>query len=126
MSLRVLLVDDNLIFITAMRHLLSHIPGVEVVGQAMDGLEGLVTFDQLQPDLVISDLSMPVMNGLELANILRGRPNPPVVIFLSAHNADDYVASVEESGATAFINKADAANGLLPILKSMLSRKEVT
>lgn len=121
MSLRILLVDDNIIFITAMRHLLSRMPGVEVVGQAMDGLEGLVTFDQLQPDLVLSDLSMPVMDGLELANILRLRPHPPVVIFVSAHNADQYVTSVKDYGAAAFVNKADVVEGLLPILRSMLS-----
>ncbi len=122
MSIKILLVDDNVVFIAAMRHLLARIAGVKVVAQAMDGLEALVTFDQLQPDMVLSDISMPVMTGFELANILQHRPKPPIVIFLSAHDDAQYAANAKELGALALVNKADVVQELLPILQSLVAK----
>ncbi len=122
MNIKILLVDDNAIFLAAMRHLLARVAGVEVIAQAMDGLEALVTFDQLQPDLVLSDISMPVMTGFELANILQHRPKPPIVVFLSAHDDAHYLASAKELGALALVNKADVVQDLLPILQSLVAK----
>jgi YesN/AraC family two-component response regulator len=122
MSITILLVDDNAIFLAAMRHLLARLPGVEVIAQAMDGLEALVTFDQLQPDMVLSDISMPVMTGFELATILRQRPKPPVIVFLSAHDDAHYVSKAKDLGALALVNKADVVDDLLPILQSLIAK----
>lgn len=119
MSLTILLVDDNAVFINAMRHLLAQVRGVSVIAQAMDGLEALVTFDQMQPDLVLTDISMPVMTGFELAAILRVRPKPPTIVFLSAHDDDHYANRAKELGALGLINKADVVERLLPLLQSL-------
>lgn len=126
MSIKILLVDDNLLFLTAIRQFLARIPGVEVVAQAMDGLEALVTFDQMQPDLVLSDLSMPVMTGFELAAILKRRPNPPAILFLSAHEDEHYSTAAKEFGAIAFVNKADVVQDLLPILLELVANRSVS
>jgi YesN/AraC family two-component response regulator len=121
MTIQILLVDDNAIFLAAMRHLLARVPGVDVVAQAMDGLEALVAFDQMQPDVVLTDISMPVMTGFELADILQQRPKPPVVVFLSAHDEPEYAAKANELGALALVNKADVVQDLIPILQGLVA-----
>lgn len=118
MTLKILLIDDNRTFIAAVRHFLDRLAGVTVVGQAHDGKAALAHVRDGMPDVVLLDIAMPGMNGLELARALRLHPAPPRIIFLSMHDNQEYRAAARELGA-GFVSKADFVNELIPTLETM-------
>ena len=90
MSIRILLVDDNTLFRSGFKALLSRQADFEIVGEASDGLEGVKLAEQLKPDLVLLDLDMPVMNGTEaLAQMLAANRELPVVMLTVSEDAED-------------------------------------
>ena len=113
-----LLVDDNQTFIAAVRQYLDRLPGVRVVDHAMDGKSALALQRQHRPALVLLDIAMPGMNGLELARAMLQEPTPPRLIFLSMHDNREYRAAAGELGAD-FVSKADFVAELLPLLERM-------
>lgn len=98
MSLRILLVDDNLTFMTAVSQCLALLPNTEVVGQVTSGAEALIQVKALHPDLVLLDIVMPHMTGLEVAAQLRTWPHAPHILFYlcmtTIHTALRHVNSV--------------------------------
>lgn len=116
-ALTVLLVDDNQTFIAAVRQFLDRLPGIRIVGQAHDGKSALAQVRQSRPALVLLDIAMPGMNGLELARALLQDAEPPQLIFLSMHDNREYRAAAAELGAE-FVSKADFVTELLPLLGS--------
>jgi DNA-binding NarL/FixJ family response regulator len=125
MRLRVLLVDDNLTFLTAISQCLVMVPDVEVVGQATSGPEALVKVDTLQPDLMLLDIAMPNMTGLEVAYRLRGKPRAPRILFLSMHDSESYRAAASELGAVALVGKANFVLDLIPIITDLARSKTI-
>ncbi len=123
MKLTVMLVDDNLTFVGSVRKFLSQMPEAEVVGEAYDGEEALHQARQLQPDLVLLDINMPGINGLDVARQMLTWTNPPNIVFLSMHNSPIYRAAALELGATGFVGKADFVDDLLPIIERMAAGK---
>ena len=123
MTLRILLIDDNHTFTTAVRHFLDKLSGVTVVGQAHDGKTALAHARQDMPDLVLLDIAMPGMNGLELARALRQTPAPPRIIFLSMHDNQEYRAAARELDA-GFVSKAEFVNELIPTLEAMVQAND--
>ncbi len=106
--LRVLLADDHTLVRAGLRKLLESIDHVEVVGEADSGLALLALAEKLQPDLVLMDISMPGLNGLEAtARIVQSWPNMRVVI-LSMHQNEEYVRQALRHGAVGYLLK-DAA-----------------
>ena len=90
MSIRILLVDDHTLFRSGLKALLSRQADFEIVGEASDGLEGVMLAEQLKPDLVLLDLDMPVMNGTEaLAQMLAANRELPVVMLTVSEDAED-------------------------------------
>ena len=82
MQRRILIADDNQAVRRAMRHMLEKEPDYKVCGEAEDGRDAVEKVKDLQPDLVVVDFSMPIMNGLEVARALkRARPGIPIVLF---------------------------------------------
>lgn len=118
--LTVLLVDDNRSFITAVRQFLDHLPGVHIVGQAYDGKSALTLVREHHPALVLLDIAMPGMNGLELARAILQDDAPPHLVFLSIHDNREYRAAAAELRAE-FVSKADFVSQLLPLLGARLS-----
>ncbi len=105
---RVLLADDHTLVRAGLRKLLESMPDFEVVGEVGDGLALLDLADQLQPDLVLMDIAMPGINGLEAtARLLKVRPDIRVLI-LSMHQNEEYVRQALRHGAVAYLLK-DAA-----------------
>ncbi len=105
---RVLLADDHTLVRAGLRKLLESMPEVTVVGEADDGLALLVLAAQLQPDLVLMDIAMAGLNGLEAtARLLKAQPGVRVLI-LSMHQNEEYVRQALRSGAMAYLLK-DAA-----------------
>lgn len=116
-----MLVDDSLTFVGACRQFLDMLPGADVVGESHDGNDALEKAHALSPDLVLLDVSMPGMGGLEVARTMRLWPEPPAVIFLSMHEAAAYQTMADELGALAYINKSDFVVRLLPIIERMIA-----
>lgn len=119
MPLRILLIDDHTVLRTGLRMLLQTQPDMDVVGEAGDGEEGLRAIRSLQPDLVILDLSMPGLGGLELLpHILAEQPELKVVI-LTMHDDAEFVRSALTLGARAYVLKRAADTELLTAMRAV-------
>lgn len=117
--MRVILVDDNVLFLETLAAELARNPAVEVVGRATGGVEGLRLATELQPDVVIADLAMPCMNGLDLTHSLKQLPSPPRVVMLSMYDEPEYYEGAMLVGADAYIAKHNTYAELLPLLRRL-------
>jgi two-component system response regulator AlgR len=117
MPLRVLIVDDEAPARMRLRDLLGDIAArlpTQVVGMAANGLEALRLLDEIDADVVLADISMPAMNGVELARQIRLRPQAPAVIFTTAH--DEYAVQAFDVAATDYLLKPVTAPRLAAAL----------
>ncbi len=103
---RVLVVDDQAAYLRAMTSVVEETPGFEVVGEASSGEEALVVASELRPDLVLMDVNLPGIDGLEATRRLLGRDHPPAVLLLSTYDQDAGEQFVAESGACAYVTKS--------------------
>lgn len=108
-QVKVLLVDDGAEFLASASDFLARDPRVEVVGQARDGLEGVRLAEALSPDIVLMDLTMPVMNGLDATRRIKSGLTPPRVIIVTLHDDPAYRRSATVAGADGFISKTNFA-----------------
>jgi len=116
---RVLLADDHTLVRAGIRSLLEKLPGVAVAGEASDGREVIDLIKARQSDLVLMDISMPGLNGLQaLARITRDFPRVRVII-LSMHTSDEYVLQALKSGASGYLLKRAATAELPAALKTV-------
>jgi DNA-binding NarL/FixJ family response regulator len=120
MTIRVLLVDDNRTFLAAVRNFLLMVSDVEVVGEAHDGIAALALAQEVRPDLVLLDIVMPEMNGLEVAENLSRFNQPPKVIFLSMHDSESYRSAARALGAFGYVGKGDFVVDLIPLIDRMV------
>jgi two-component system response regulator NreC len=113
---RVLVVDDHPAFREALSSALDLVPDIEVAGQAGGGIAALTEAEQLDPDIVIMDLSMPDLSGIEaMRRIHELRPDLPVVI-LTAHADDGVEREAREAGASGFLAKGTGLRDLVIVL----------
>jgi DNA-binding NarL/FixJ family response regulator len=118
-SSRVLLADDHTLVRAGIRALLEAVPEVEVTGEASDGREVLDLIKTQSPDVLLMDISMPGLNGLQaLARITRDYPNVRVII-LSMHHNDEYVLQALKSGAAGYLLKRAATTELAAAIKTV-------
>ncbi len=110
--LSVLLVEDHHLIREALRALLEEQGSVTVVGQARDGLEALSMTASLHPDIVIMDIGMPNLNGLEATRRLCELPNAPQIVILSQYSRQEYVVQALLAGARAYLLKDAVADEL--------------
>ena len=103
---RVLLVDDQPAFLRAMASVVEETPGFVAVGAAESGEECLALAEALHPDLVLLDVNLPGIDGVETAKRLTERSMPPVVVLLSTYDEDAGERFVAESGAAAYVTKS--------------------
>jgi DNA-binding NarL/FixJ family response regulator len=103
--IRVVLADDHPLFRAGVRLLLERAAGIEIVGEASNGVEALEQVRTLVPDVVILDMEMPEMTGVEVARRLRAVGSPVRVLVLSAYDDDEYVAELLASGAAGYLTK---------------------
>lgn len=111
-KVRILLVDDSLTFLDSAIELLAREPRVRVVGRAHNGLEGLRLVETLAPDLVLMDMAMPVMGGLDAVRAIKALPAPPRVVMVTLHDERGYRLSSRAAGADGFICKAHFASAV--------------
>jgi DNA-binding NarL/FixJ family response regulator len=119
-ALRILLVDDHALVRAGMRSLLQDLTGIEVVAEASDGVEALAAAERERPDVVLMDIAMKGMNGLEAAARLRERLPAVKVIILSMHTSEEYVLLALRAGAAAYLIKDSATSELELALKSVM------
>src|SRR5207244_5806865 len=96
-------------------------PEVEVVGRASSGRGALEQVPLLKPDLVLMDLTMPGMNGLEATRRLKARPDGPRVILLTLHDNPEYRAAAAAVQADGFVSKSDLGLHLLPLIHNLFA-----
>jgi DNA-binding NarL/FixJ family response regulator len=105
MKTKVLLVDDHKMFRDGLRVLINAEPGMEVVGEAVDGRDAIDVARSVAPDVVVMDLSMPRMNGIEaMRHLIKDRPQVKVII-LSMYSSGPLVQSVLAAGASGYVLK---------------------
>jgi len=103
--LRVVIVDDDALVRSALGMILRSDPGIELVGEAEDGAAGLELISAVAPDVVLMDIRMPRMDGLEALRQLAGRSGAPKVIVLTTFDDDDHVVRALRDGASGFLLK---------------------
>lgn len=119
MSIRIVLIDDHTLFRSGIKALIMRQNDFEIVGEAADGLTGVKLVEQLQPDVVLLDLDMPVMNGREaLAQILNSHPEQNVLILTVSEESEDLTECMR-LGARGFLLKNINADFLIDAIKKV-------
>lgn len=118
MNIRTLLVDDHAMFREALHHLLDDEPGIEVVGEVADGALVIEAIERLRPEIVVMDINMPTMNGIDATRKLLATHPELRVIALSAFGYRRFVVEMMDAGATAYVVKSAAGEQLVHAIKS--------
>jgi DNA-binding NarL/FixJ family response regulator len=128
MAVRILLVDDHPIVRQGLRTLLEGRPGWEVVGEASDGIEALVKIESLQPDVVVLDVTMPQMNGLEACRLMqqRRKDSSLEVLFVTQHDSPHMMREALDAGARGYVVKSNAARDLLEAVEAVSQHRIFT
>jgi DNA-binding NarL/FixJ family response regulator len=118
---RVLIVDDHEVMRMGIRNLLEAVPNWSVCAEANNGAEAIEKALQFAPDIIIMDVTMPGMNGLEAAEeIGNSRPDIPVILF-SLHLSEDFAGHLHRAGIRGAVGKGEAARDLVDAVKQVLS-----
>jgi DNA-binding NarL/FixJ family response regulator len=128
MTVRILLVDDHPIVRQGLRTLLQGRGDWEVVGEASDGLEAVEKVADLQPDVVVLDVTMPRMNGLEACRLIqrKHRDNGPEILFVTQHDSPQMMREALDAGARGYVVKSNAARDLLEAVESVSQHRVFT
>ena len=116
-TIRVLVVDDDALVRSGLLMILGGARDIEVVGEAADGQAGVDAARQNEPDVVLMDIRMPRMDGLEATEIIGSWPEPPKVIVLTTFDADDYVSRALGAGASGFLLKDTAPPAIVEAIR---------
>jgi DNA-binding NarL/FixJ family response regulator len=122
LAIRVLAVDDNPKFLQMVVEFLALVAGLQMVGSARSGREALAQIEQLRPDLVLMDVVMPDLNGLEVTRWIKKQPDAPQVIILTMHDDLEYQRAAQAVGADGYVVKADLGVRLLPLIRTLFNR----
>jgi len=128
MAVRILLVDDHPIVRQGLRTLLEGRSGWEVVGEAADGLEALDKISSLHPDVVVLDVTMPRMNGLEACRLIQRKQKTSglEVLFVTQHDSPQMMREALEAGARGYVVKSNAARDLLEAVEAVSQHRVFT
>jgi DNA-binding NarL/FixJ family response regulator len=122
-SLRILIVDDHAVVRRGVRSLLESQEGWEIVGEATTGREAVDLARRLQPDIVVMDLSLPELNGLDATRqILKDSPRSEIVV-LTMHHSEELARDVLQAGARGYVLKSDADQSLIAAIESLREHK---
>jgi len=122
-TLRILLVDDHAVVRRGVRALLESHPGWEIVAEATTGTEAVEMAKRLQPDIVVMDLSLPQLNGLDATRqVLKESPRSEVLV-LTMHHSEELARNVLAAGARGYVLKSDADQSLIAAVDSLRQHK---
>jgi DNA-binding NarL/FixJ family response regulator len=120
----VLLVDDHEPFRRFLESALGHKPNLQIVGRAVDGLEALQIAEELKPDLILLDMALPKMNGIQIARRILERFPESRILFLSEYRSWDIVEAALSTGAVGYVVKSDCGRELLVAVDAVLEGKQ--
>ena len=120
---RILIVEDHALFRAGLRALLCQDPDVEIVGEADNGRDAIRDVGALAPDLILMDLTMPGMNGIEAIREIRRRDTRARILVLTVHKTDEYIHESLKAGADGYMLKDASHDELLTAVHSVLNGK---
>ena len=125
MTVRVVLVDDQTLVRTGFRLVLDETDDIEVVGEAADGAQALAVVARTRPDVVLMDVRMPGLDGIEATRRIRSAPHPAKVIILTTFDLDEYVLAGLRAGASGFLLKDALAADLVSAVRVVVAGEAV-
>jgi CheY-like chemotaxis protein len=123
---RLLIVDDHQVMRSGLVRMFRDQPGIRIVGEAANGREAIEQARQLRPSLILMDVSMPVLDGIEATRLIKAEMPEVEIIALSMHEDTQIAGSMREAGAVAFLSKASAADELLRAITRVASRQNAS
>ena len=118
-NIRLLIVDDHAVLRDALRALLSLSEDIEIVGEASDGTEAIEKVQELEPDVVVMDLGMPKMDGLEATRRISKKYPRVKVLVLTQHDNKEYILSAIKAGASGYVPKKALGAELMSAIRSV-------
>lgn len=118
-TIRVVLADDHAVVRTGLKAVLQSARDIQVVGEASTGHEAIALVEQLAPDVVVMDLTMPELDGCEATRTIRNAGGPTRVLVLTMHTEDDFLSPAMEAGASGYLLKTDADRELVPAIRAV-------
>jgi two-component system nitrate/nitrite response regulator NarL len=122
--LRVLIVEDNAPFLELIRSILGRRTDLEIIGEASDGMEAVQKSEELQPDLILLDIGLPSLNGIEAARRIRKLVPKSKIVFLSQESSPDIVRCALDLGAMGYVAKSNASCDLLVAVNAAVQGKQ--
>jgi DNA-binding NarL/FixJ family response regulator len=120
LSVRVLIADDHELVRRGLRSLLESRPGWEICGEAKDGVEAVEMSKSLTPDIILLDITMPRLNGLDAARKIRKEAPMTQILILSQHDIEEMSDSALAAGARGYVSKSDVAITLFSSMEAIL------
>jgi two-component system response regulator NreC len=121
--IRILLADDHTVVRKGLRLLVESEPGFTVIGDAANGREAVALAETHRPDVIVMDVAMPILNGIEAARQITGKLPSTSVVFLSMHSDESYVLKALKAGARAYLLKDSAEHDLINAIKAVSEGK---
>ncbi len=123
-NVRILVADDFPAILQLVKDILNAHPGFEVVGEARDGDHAVAMAEALKPDVVVLNVTMPMMSGFEAARRIRSRFPDCAIVILSSHKDEQFIAEARKAGAKGYIEKSDADEQLVLAIESAVKGEE--
>ena len=119
---RLLIVDDHEIFRRGLRALLEPSAEWQICGEAVDGVDAVEQCKSLKPDIVVLDVSMPRLNGLEAARLIKKEIPKPQIVIITQHDSPQIRKAALEAGAQAFVTKSSVGSELVSALRNLIQQ----
>jgi DNA-binding NarL/FixJ family response regulator len=123
-QIRIVLTDDHPVVRAGIRKLLEQASDITVVGEATDGVQALQIVKELAPDVLLLDMEMPTMTGVEVAQYLRAGDSPVHVLALSTYDDEQYIFGLLESGAAGYLTKEEALETIIEAVRGVVRGEE--
>jgi DNA-binding NarL/FixJ family response regulator len=122
--LRIAIIDDHPNVRAGIRHLLAGITDIEIVGEASNGVQAIQLAEELSPDILVLDVEMPVLGGLQVAAELKKRKAAVRILALSAYDDTEYIQGMLDNGAAGYLLKDEAPAKLLTMLRTIAAGQQ--
>ena len=118
-KIKLVVAEDNLIIRTGIRRILNRSQDIEVVGEAINGKEALQLVQETKPDILLLDVEMPVLNGIEVARRLKETQTLTRILVLSAYDDQEYIRGMLLNGASGYLLKDEAPERIIEAVKGI-------